>query len=186
MLQRGPTARELRPEPDACPAGSPTATATAVPTPAALRWTDTVCTALDPVIGTLKSPPNPDVDNLGATRQSYLTYLETATRQADAAQQQITTVGPPPVAGGDQISSRIGDQVTQLGTDIDQARGQIQQTDPNDAASITQALTAAGNVGSSLVQTRQLLSTLRQNAQLAQAVDQSPSCASLRSVGGVS
>ena len=151
-----------------------------------MQWTGTVCSALQPVVGTLKSPPKPDINNLAATRQTYLSYLGTAADQAQTARQQITTAGPPPVANGDQISSRVGDQLTQLEGNLDEARKQVQQTDPNDAASITQALAAAGNVGSSLVDSSQVLSTLQQNSELAQAVNQDPSCTALRSVQGPS
>jgi hypothetical protein len=135
------------------------------------------------VVGTLTSPPNTDVNNLSATRQRFIGYLDTAANQADAARQQISAAGAPPVPGGEQIGSTVNDQVAQLRTDIGQARTQIQKTDPNDAASVAQALAAAGNVGSSLANSAQVLSTIRSNPQLAQAVNQDPACASLRAAG---
>lgn len=166
------------------PTGSATASANPAATPPALGWTEKVCSALDPVVGTLTSPPQPDLNNLAASRQSYLAYLGDAAQQAADSRQQISAAGNPPVADGDKISSQIREQVTRLGADIDQARTQIQQTDPNDAGSLAQALTAAGNVGGSLAASGQILATLRQNSQLGQAVNQSPSCASLRSMPG--
>ena len=179
------------PPPDAAPttppaaAGSAAAGPTPAPTAAAAQWTSTVCRALDPVVGTLTTPPRPDLNNLAAARQSYLSYLGTAEQQADAARQQVTSAGAPPVKDGEQISATVREQLTQLRADIDQARSQIQQTDPNDAGSITQALTAAGNVGGSLANSEKVLATLRQNSELGRALDQEPSCATLRSaVGG--
>ncbi len=178
------------PSPDAAPATPPAAAGSvaAGPTPAptaAAQWTSTVCRALDPVVGTLTAPPRPDLNNLAAARQSYLSYLGTAEQQADAARQQVTSAGAPPVKDGEQISATVREQLTQLRTDIDQARSQIQQTDPNDTGSITQALTAAGNVGGSLANSEKVLATLRQNSELGRALDQEPSCATLRStVGG--
>lgn len=177
------TPAQQSPAPNSPPAAAGSAAA-AAPSSAALQWTGTVCSSLQPLIGTLTSPPKPDINDLAATRQSYLGYLDAAAGQAQAARQQITTAGPPPVADGDAISARVGEQLTQLNTNLDQARQQVRQTDPNDAASITKALTAAGNVGGSLVDGSQVLSELRQNTELAQAVDQEPSCAPLRSVPG--
>ena len=177
------------PAPDAAPTTPPAAAGSAAaspapgPTTAAAQWTGTVCRALDPVVGTLTAPPRPDLSNLAATRQSYLGYLGTAEQQADAARQQVTAAGAPPVQDGEQISATVDDQLTQLRTDIDQARSQIQQTDPNDAGSITQALTAAGNIGGSLANSAKVLATLRQNSDLGRALDQDPSCATLRSAG---
>ena len=178
-----PTSNTASPAPSSTPSAVATPTVTATPSPAAVQWTGTVCRALGPVVGTLTSPPNTDINNLSATRQSFIGYLDTAARQADAARQQISAAGAPPVSGGEQIGSTVNDQVAQLRTDIGQAQTQIQKTDPNDAASVTQALAAAGNVGSSLVNSAQVLSALRSNPQLAQAVNQEPACASLRSAG---
>lgn len=169
--------------PSSAPSAATTPAVTATASPAALQWTGTVCRALGPVVGTLTSPPNTDINNLSATRQNYISYLDTAARQADTARREISAAGAPPVVGGEQIGSTVNDQVTQLRTNVGQALTQIQQTDPNDATSVTQALKAAGNVGGSLVDSTQVMSTLRRNPQLAQAIDQEPSCASLRSTG---
>ncbi len=170
--------------PTATPAPSATAGATAAPSPAAMKWTGTVCSALDPVAKTLAAPPQPNVNDLAATRQSYLTYLGTAAQQAGTARQEIQAAGKPPVDNGDQISTQVSEQATQLETDLTQARDQVQKTNPNDPASVTQALTAAGNVGGSLTNSAQLLSAIRKNSQLSQAFDQAPSCAPLRKASG--
>ena len=177
-----PASSSASPAPSSTPSPAVTPTVTATPSPAALQWTGTVCRALAPVVGTLTSPPSTDVNNLSATRQSYLSYLATAAGQVDTARQQISAAGTPPVSGGDQIGSTVDDQVSRLHTDIDQARSRIRQTDPNDAASVIPVLKAAGNVGSSSANSAQLLSSLRRNPQLAQAINQEPACASLRSV----
>ena len=169
--------------PSTTPAAAPTGSATASPaaSPAALAWTGSVCTALDPLLTTITSPPHPNLGNAAAAKQAYSSYLGTAIEQAGQARKQVAAAGAPPVS--DQVGHRVQDQLAQLGSTLSRARAQVDQADPNNALSIAQAADTAGTVLGSLGDTAKTLAGVRSDPQLGPAFAQTPSCGPLRSIG---
>ncbi len=166
-------------EPPASSAPAPTASAAA--SPAALAWTGSVCTALDPLLTTITSPPQLDLGDAAAAKQAYSSYLGTAIAQANQARKQVADAGTPPVS--DQVSQRVQEQLAQLGTKLSQTQTEVDQANLNDPAAITQAVGAAGGVIGSLGDSAQTLAAVRNDSQLAPAFDQTPSCEQLRTLG---
>ena len=94
--------------PAPAPAPAPPA---AAPNPEALAWTGSVCSAVGPVVATLKAPPAIDQNAWPATRQAYLSYLDDAVGRTDTALRELATAGPPPVENGPQLADQVRTQV---------------------------------------------------------------------------
>ncbi len=165
-------------------ATAPDPTATSIPSVStALDWTSSVCAGLQPVVAGLTAPPEPNLSDLAGTRQAYLDYLGVAQQRADQALQLLDAVGPPPVPDGDRIGAQTREQLTQMRTDIGQARDQLQQADPNNPISMGYAVTSTANVFASLASSAQALAKLKENPDLGPAFAQAPSCEPFRRFG---
>lgn len=149
------------------------------PQPATLQWMNSTCQALRPAFDQLGTPPRPDVNDLPAMRQAYLTYLENARNTAQQAIDRLSSGGAPPVANGQQILDQTRNQLTQLRKDLDDALTQLRQADPHDVSALGRAVGAAGNVMGALGNRVQVLASLASDSQLRTAITQTPECQNL-------
>ncbi|MGH3824599.1 MAG: hypothetical protein ACRDRA_17465, partial [Pseudonocardiaceae bacterium] len=118
---------------------------------------------------------------------AYSSYLAEAKAEAERALQAVSSAGFPPVDGGEQIANEVRNDIAQLRDDLGDAKTQIDQADPNNAAAIGSAVLAAGNVLGALANHAQALGTLDGNPRLDAAFEQARSCERLRqtsTVGG--
>ncbi|MGH3767037.1 MAG: hypothetical protein ACRDS0_10420 [Pseudonocardiaceae bacterium] len=149
------------------PAVSSTPPTRAPPTRGA--WAKSMCQALGLAFIQLGEPPQPDLGNLTATRQTYIDYLGRAATVVQQATDQLAFLGAPPVSHGQQILDRLRTQLIQLHDNLDDAVTQLKAANPNDASGIGPILAAAGNaVG--------LAGTLTSDPELRAAFDQTPEC----------
>ncbi len=151
----------------------------AQPQAAAVTWATSMCQALRPALGQLGSPPQPDLNNMAATRQAYINYLGNARNATQQATDRISAIGPPPVANGPQILGQMTTQLSQLRDSLNDTLTQLNQANPNDAAAMTRAFGAASHVVG-------LFNTLTADPQLRAAIDQAPECQNLAEVNGTS
>lgn len=149
------------------------------PQPATLQWMNSTCQALRPAFDQLGTPPRPDVNDLPAMRQAYLTYLGNARNATQQAIDRLSSVGAPPVANGQQILDQTRNQLTQLRKDLDEALAQLRQADPHDISAVWRAVGAAGNVMGALGNRVQVLASLASDPQLRAAINQTPECQNL-------
>lgn len=165
------------PNPPRAPAESPPMLP--APQPVTLQWMNSTCQALRPAFDQLGTPPRPDVNDLPAMRQAYLTYLEKARNGAQQAIDRLSSVGAPPVANGQQVLDQTRNQLTQLRKDLDDALAQLRQADPHDISAVGRAVGAAGNVMGALGNRVQVLASLASDPQLRAAINQIPECQNL-------
>jgi hypothetical protein len=170
--QAVPTAPQAEPQPAPTTAGEAT-----------IAWTDSVCSALVPVVDALRTPPPVDFTDAAATREAYLSYIDEALRRAEQAVQDVEDAGPPPVAGGDELAQDVRDQVTDLRDDLAEARQQVDAADPNDPAAIGQAVAVAGDVLGSLGNSAHAAGVIAADPRLRPAFEQAESCDQLASIG---
>jgi uncharacterized phage infection (PIP) family protein YhgE len=135
-----------------------------------------MCQSLDPAFDQLGAPPQLDLGNLAATRQAYIDYLTNARNATQQADEQLSSVGAPPVDNGAEVLNNMRNQLTQVREDLDRALTQLNQTDPNDAAAIGLALGSAGNVLGAFGNRAQVLTDLAIEPQLRSAINQTPEC----------
>lgn len=152
------------------------------PQSATLEWTRSMCQSLDPAFDQLGAPPELDLGNLSATRQAYIEYLTNARNAAEQANEQLSSVGAPPVDNGQEVFTNMRTQLTQVREDLDQALAQLNQADPNDAVAIGLALGSAANVLGALGNRAQVLSDLAIEPQLRAAINQTPECQNVTGV----
>ena len=146
------------------------------PQSATLEWSRSMCQSLDPAFDQLGAPPQLDLGNLAATRQAYIDYLTNARNATQQADEQLSSVGAPPVDNGAEVLNNMRNQLTQVREDLDRALTQLNQTDPNDAAAIGLALGSAGNVLGAFGNRAQVLTDLAIEPQLRSAINQTPEC----------
>lgn len=161
------------------PTTAPPATTASAAAPT-VAWVGQVCTAVAPVLAALGSPPPIDTSSLPATRQAYLSYLDQAISQADGALPVLMAAGPPPIEGGQQLADQLRAQLTDLRTDLADARSALAAADPGNPASLLPALTAAREALAALGNAAQAIGAVVADQRLRSAVDQAPACAPLR------
>lgn len=164
------------------PAPSPPVVTSALPTepqPATLDWAKSMCQALGPAFDQLGAPPQPDLGNLAATRQTYINYLGNARNAAQQAIDRLSSVGPPPEDNGQQVLDNMRNQLVQLRNDLDEALAQLNRANPNDVGASGLALGAAGNILGAFGNRAQVLATLATDPQLRAAINQTPECQNL-------
>jgi hypothetical protein len=167
------------------PAPSPpvvTSALPAAPQPATLDWTRSMCQSLQPAFDRLGAPPQPDLGNLAATRQTYIDYLGNARNAAQQAIDLLSSVGAPPVDNGQQVFDNMRNQLIQLREDLDGALAQLNRADPNDVGAMALAVGAAVNVLDARGSRAQVLDDLAVDPQLRAAVNQTPECEKLTGV----
>jgi hypothetical protein len=168
------------------PTPAPEPTAQPAPTvevaPATVTWTDSVCSALVPVVQAVTAPPSSDLSDPAAVKQAYLSYLDGALSKTANAEQQVNHAGAAPVQGGDELARGVQQQLGDLRQDLEQARAQIERADPGDPAGFGQAVAGAGNIVGSLGNSAQAVAEVSRDPQLDTAFEQAPACAPLRAI----
>ncbi len=159
-----------------------TATPAPVPQEQTVQWTDSVCSALVPVVDRIGSPPEFDLTAPAATQQAYSGYLAEAQAETKRALDSVSSAGLPPVEGGEQIANEVRSDIRDIGDDLADAKKQIDQADPNSVAAIVRAVVAAGNVVGALANNAQALGALDGNPRLDAAFEQARSCEQLREI----
>lgn len=150
---------------------------------ATVAWTGTVCSAVAPVVETLRTPPPVDFTNAAATREAYLAYIDATLQDAEQAVQQVQGVGAPPVEGGDELAQEVRSQVEDLTQDLTEARVQLERADPTDVGAIGHAVATVGNLMGSLGNSVQAVGEIRTDPRLDAAFDQAPECQQLNLIG---
>ena len=166
--------------PPAAPSPTVAPTTTAAAAEPTVAWVGQVCSAVAPVLTTLGAPPPIDPDALPVTRQAYLTYLDQAIAQTDTALPVLVAAGPPPIEGGQQLADQLTTQLTDLRTDLANARSELATADPSNPASLLPALTAARSALAAVGNAAKAIGELVADQRLQSAFDQAPACGSLR------
>ncbi|MHA6626364.1 hypothetical protein ACU61A_13095 [Pseudonocardia sichuanensis] len=173
------------PAPPAAPAPAPPQPDAADPPPdeATIAWTGTVCSAVAPVVETLRTPPPVDFTNAAATREAYLAYIDATLQDAEQAVRQVRDAGAPPVEGGDELTQEVRTQVEDLTEDLTEARVQLERADPDDVGAIGHAVATVGNLMGSLGNSVQAIGEIRTDPRLDAAFEQAPECRQLTTIG---
>ena len=147
-----------------------------------VQWTDSVCSALAPVVNKIGAPPEFDLSVPGATQQAYSSYLAEAQAEAKRALDSVSSAGSPPVEGGEQIANEVRSDIKDISDDLADAKTQIDQADPNNVTAMGRAVVAASNVLGALANNAQALGALDGNPRLDAAFEQASSCKQLREI----
>ncbi|MFR9806947.1 hypothetical protein ACL02T_32330 [Pseudonocardia sp. RS010] len=144
-----------------------------------VAWAGQVCSALAPVYQSLGAPPQPDLNDLAATRDAYLTYFENAGSAAEQAANQIGQAGAPPTDNGAAVRDDLQAQLNDLRDNLTAARDQLANVDTSDPAAVADAVRSAGQTAAGAGDAAQVRDTLNNDPELAAAVQQAPECADL-------
>ncbi len=158
---------------------APPPTPTGTPEERALAWTESVCTAVVPVVARLAAAPAVRFDAPEATRQEYLTYLADGIATTDRARAALAAAGPAPVTDGDALAEQVRGNVADLRADLVDARAQVERTDPGSAAALARVLVGGSNLVGALLEGAQVAGTINRDPALREAYDRAPSCGRL-------
>ncbi|MGH4010243.1 MAG: hypothetical protein ACRDTH_19145 [Pseudonocardiaceae bacterium] len=147
-----------------------------------VQWTDSVCSALIPVVDRIGSPPEFDLTASAATQQAYSAYLAQAQAETQRALDSVSSAGVPPVEGGEQIANEVRSDIKDINDDLVDAKKQVDQADPNSITAIGRAVVAASNVVGAIGNNAQALGALNGNPRLDAAFEQARSCQQLREI----
>lgn len=161
---------------------APAPSAPAAPAPAgattdSVRWTDGVCGALLPFVRTAGKPPQlTAAGDPAALARSISGYLGEGAAAADSALTGIAQVGPSPVAGGDQVVTRLTGTLTAFRTSFQTAKAQVDAVDTTDPQALRTELPKAVEPLQSLATMPDPTVDLMTNPELEAASRQAPHC----------
>jgi hypothetical protein len=158
------------------PAPAVTSTQPVQAQPSARAWATSICQTVTSTLAQVGAPPQADNNNPTATRQAYAGYLSRAGTAVQQAMDRLASIGAPPVANGQQIFDQLRTQLTQLRDSLNDAATQLKAANPNDAAALGPAFSAAGDAVA-------LIGTLTGNPELRDAFDQTPECRNMPGMG---
>jgi hypothetical protein len=155
------------------PAGSTQGTTTTD----SVQWVDGVCGALLPFVRTAGTPPQltaaPDP---AALAKSIGDYLAQGAGAADSAITGIARVGPSPVAGGDEVVTRLTGTLTTFRTSFQNAKAQVDAVDTTDPQALATELPKAVAPLQQLANMPDPTVDLQTNPELQRASAQAPNC----------
>lgn len=166
-------------------ATSPRTTGSGEPDAAAVAWVDEMCGALLPFVRTASTPPSLDSSgDPAALVQGFSAYLGQASGSADGAIRGMEAVGPSPVAGGDEIVTRLTETLTTLRTSFRNAKDRIDAIDTSDPQALATGLPAALGPLRSLASLPNPTTDLQSSPELERAATQAPNCQQVEKTAG--
>jgi hypothetical protein len=166
----------------AAPAGQSPAASTADP----VHWVDGVCGALLPFVKTAGTPPQLN----GATDPTALAkgisdYLGQGASAADSAITGMAGVGPSPVAGGDDVITRLTQTLTTFRASFQDAKAQVDAVDTSNPQTLRTELPKAVAPLQQLASMPDPTVDLQTSPELERASAQAPNCQQVeRQTGG--
>jgi hypothetical protein len=167
----------------ASPAGSTQATTTTVDS---VQWVDGVCGALLPFVRTAGTPPQlTTATDPTALVKSISDYLAKGAGAADSAITAMARVGRSPVAGGDEVVTRLTGTLTTFRTSFQNAKAQVDAVDTTDRQALATALPKAVEPLQQLSSMPDPTVDLQTNPELQRASAQAPNCQQIKlQIGG--
>jgi len=166
----------------AAPAGQAPATAAGDP----VQWVDGVCGALLPFVKTAGTPPQLNTaSDPTALAKGISDYLGQGATAADSAISGIAAVGPSPVAGGDDVITRLTQTLTTFRTSFQDAKTQVDAVDTSNPQTLRTELPKAVAPLEQLATMPDPTVDLQTSPELERASAQAPNCQQVeRQTGG--
>jgi hypothetical protein len=159
------------------PAGSAQATTTTD----SVQWVDGVCGALLPFVRTAGTPPQlTAAADPAALAKGISDYLAKGAGAADSAITGIAHVGPSPVAGGDEVVTRLTGTLTAFRTSFQEAKTQVDAVDTSNRQALVTELPKAVAPLQQLASMPDPTVDLQTNPELAQASTKAPNCQQIK------
>jgi hypothetical protein len=165
------------------PAGSTQGTTTTVD---AVQWVDGVCGALLPFVRTAGTEPQiTGATDPAALVKSISDYLAQGAGAADSAITGMSRVGPSPVAGGDDVVTRLTGTLTTFRTSFQNAKTQVDAVDTTDRQALATELPKAVAPLEQLKSMPDPTVDLQTDPELERASAQAPNCQQIKlQIGG--
>ncbi|WP_232660854.1 hypothetical protein [Pseudonocardia sp. TRM90224] len=163
----------------ATPASAAPTSAAAPATPVA--WVDKVCGAFLPLADAQRTAPKKDPQDTTPIKvQKISGYLGTLDTAFGATITELQAVGPAPVGGGDEVVGKLKDALTSIKMSFSDAKTKIDAADPNDEASLKEAVKPLA----ALATLPDPTAGLAASPELDKAAEQAPKCKAIPQPGG--
>jgi hypothetical protein len=138
-------------------------------------WADRVCASLQPLAALKDESPHFDANNPAATRDSMARYFSDAADRSGQSLKGLSLAGPSPIAGGDDVASRLRAALQRRQAAYANARDKVERINPNDPVGIgTQLPGVLRDLANASDDTG--LDSLGNNPELNDAVKRAPGC----------
>jgi hypothetical protein len=142
-----------------------------------VAWVDQICGSLLPFVRAAGTPPQPsEAQNPAALVEQISGYLGEAEDAAGSAISGMSTAGPAPVAGGDEIVEGLSSTLETFQTSFRDARTRIERVDVNDRQALLSEVPAAVSSLEQLANLPNPMAGLQSSPELEQAGQQAANC----------
>lgn len=143
--------------------GGPPVSPVVAARPIDIKWTNALCTNLNPLFAALNPPPS-------STTTAYRDQLAKARAALHGADVNMNDVGPPPSTGAQQILTAIDNKLDHVGQQLATAAGQLDAAGPSGATGQARAALTSFDRD-------ELKPLLNEDPSLANALYYAPACA---------
>ncbi|MGH3861721.1 hypothetical protein [Actinokineospora sp.] len=166
------------------PSTSGTTTTTTTTTAAAangdaVAWADKVCSAVAPEVEKFKDTPTGDPNNLQATKDGFVTYLDGMAQALDRMVSGIRDAGTPPVADGDAAAKAVENSLETAKATVVKAKNNLAKVDASNPQAFQAGMAQVGQDLQGLADMEDPTKGLRGNKELNDAFEKSEKCKAL-------
>jgi hypothetical protein len=147
----------------------------------AVAWTNQVCGALSGFARAATTQPQMNGADPVATVRGLGDYFTATGTAVQGSITALDSIGPSPVAGGDEYVARLKGALTQIRTGFDAARGQLTTVDTSSVRTMSVALPTALAPLQELRNMADPTAGLQANDELRTAADKAANCQQVRS-----
>ncbi|SDJ52270.1 hypothetical protein SAMN05192558_109167 [Actinokineospora alba] len=161
--------------------GTPTTTTTtaAAANGDAVAWADKVCAAVGPEVEKFKDTPKGDPNNLQATKDGFVTYLDGMAQALDRMISGIKDAGAPPVTDGDAAAKAVENSLATAKDTVTKAKDNLAKVDASNPQAFQAGMAQVGQDLQGLSQMEDPTKGLRGNKELNDAFEKSEKCKAL-------
>jgi hypothetical protein len=156
------------------------ATTTQSSNDAAVAYVDKVCAASSSFAGVSDKAPKLDSSSPEQLKAAMATYMGELAGAFTKSATDLKNVGTSPVAGGDEVVTKMADTFTQLGTTFTDAKTKVEHADANDPSG---GMQVAGESLAKLSDLADPLKSVKSVPELSKAAERAPKCQHMAALG---
>ena len=144
-------------------------------------WAEKVCSGVADEFAELKQDPSIDGSDPVAAKASLGAFLDKLDSAMDTIQSTFRGAGAPPVDNGDKLLADFDSRIDEIKTTIGEAKTELEATSTTDPAAFQQGFTKVGEKLQAIGSQKSPLEGLNGNAEVAKALQSTPTCKSIGS-----
>lgn len=146
------------------------------PRSAEVAWADTVCGAV--ADGAAKVPQFPRLDSSDPDKikRGFVEHVRTFSGAVGGVRDAVDGLGAPPVKNGKAVFTRTVGKLGKAVKSLDKAAAKLEKADAEDQQAMRKAMTDVQKAVKKTGTAKDLVKSMRANAELDKAIDGAPAC----------